>query len=1098
MAENGEADPIGRLLTDRVMRSMHRALWTAAANDGFLERRLEELLASGERDRLSRWLTQQNDNSRVSSDEKLSNDFLEWAQESARLTEHDRKGLREGRAALLRRWLQAINERPPHDMLHSLLASGLGLVFIRYNAAQRHSYYHFLGSELIPEQTRIETMQAVSVPQGRGTIGWIALRALAQARRYREAFLARPTPVTLWSCFSDPRGRVATEDLVVGNRSFVALPIFGREVSGFGDGRDVASQPTLPVGVVFAFFPVDGLFLTPLLVEAPFVGKFRDVVLSHRSDLLAALDGESWMASHGVLARSSFTPKIATVAPDPLDRVLDEILPLRPRVDEPLGILVALALDGNATKSRLTHVRLREHAVVDQAHRVRSLSSLHPDGWGRDEVGRIQQAAKQAEAAPTPSTLSPPKVSDNSSPGFSFDAVRANMASLFSGDDLLVPLVAGGRCYAVLRVTPSAQAATDVPSVLSSLELDFGARGPFAELLLAVAQLLEGFDRAEALQNLTPEQTKTLEDLRYAMCDGIVARFIRRSGEGPEAAARSSIALLATAFLSADGGVDQGPWRDAVIRLTADAEHFDDLTISSELTAVFDRIALVSLWLMTKHWVIDSLPPHQSDALAQLLLEEDPGLAQVLAYLHRFANLLVPAEHEISQLLDPPPEDEAGQWTFDLSEYAHVPLAWRKGIHSGMAVLPPAFLPGKSDRVYCRVGRGREHRTVTLRREGETPFEFTMRLTVSPMPSAVRFQSGKVCDILLGGLTAPPLSHLATAPQATATLSGEGTPGSLIERTRRLQRFLAPAATTPFEWDRTQLDHGGGKLLLTMHQPQPGVTGGGSDVRRPALVRAVQTFEVLAAQRQELLRAEEGRRAARQRHVRHQLRNEYPLLFDQVDLLLEGKLSRDGLAYHRNRLESLATLLDFLIEDNQNYLPDRIGSILVKVATWRFSPAHRPRLTVEIDAHSDLDACLPGIADVLAPLVAPKTWMYMLLSNLIDNARKFSQRSKGQVWVRQRVGAIPGRVLIEIENEGPNFVDVEAFRSFLQDPDAPHPTTAREQERGGSRAKGFDLIRDALRVLGAGPMDITSPRPGGDGTLIAFEVPGINPGKRHV
>lgn len=177
-----------------------------------------------------------------------------------------------------------------------LVKSSLGLVFIRYNKAVRESYYHWLLSDLLPDNIRVNLMESLSIPEGAGTVGWIVEDAIRELNEKQEpknstAHNKNSTAHNVWSCFIDPKGRVATEDIIAGNRSFIGVPILEKQ-SGTSD---VVSYE--PVGVLFCFLPFDGAFATTsdsdLNLFTKLKTEFSKLVEDFQNELLLAISAEN-------------------------------------------------------------------------------------------------------------------------------------------------------------------------------------------------------------------------------------------------------------------------------------------------------------------------------------------------------------------------------------------------------------------------------------------------------------------------------------------------------------------------------------------------------------------------------------------------------------------------------------------------------------------------------------------------------------------------------------------------------------------------------------------------------------------------------------
>jgi hypothetical protein len=177
-------------------------------------------------------------------------DWLRLLQQ--RFTYHDDEHAR--RLATLIEASEA-EERSPAQV-ESFLRAGFGLMFVRFDVAFQRFYIHDILSDLLPNAVREEVAHVGFVPAGEGSLGGVVRTVKKNLADASDGRVVRPgelpaekAVVSLWCSFSVPRGRVATEDHILGTRSWLAAPIFD-------DTRDGGSRGV--AGVLFAFFPIDG------------------------------------------------------------------------------------------------------------------------------------------------------------------------------------------------------------------------------------------------------------------------------------------------------------------------------------------------------------------------------------------------------------------------------------------------------------------------------------------------------------------------------------------------------------------------------------------------------------------------------------------------------------------------------------------------------------------------------------------------------------------------------------------------------------------------------------------------------------------------
>lgn len=162
--------------------------------------------------------------------------------------------------------------------VRSFIAKTLGLVLIKFNRSQRHSYYHWLLSDALSEKTKFEIMENLRLPNGSGTIGWVAKRGQQSTdSKSINGFV-------IFNSFLDPLGQVAAEDWRSGARSVYAIPLYG--------------QKSEYVASLFFFSPLEGLFCKLAAQQDGANGRFSQIpsinqVLASRVEyLLTALQLE--------------------------------------------------------------------------------------------------------------------------------------------------------------------------------------------------------------------------------------------------------------------------------------------------------------------------------------------------------------------------------------------------------------------------------------------------------------------------------------------------------------------------------------------------------------------------------------------------------------------------------------------------------------------------------------------------------------------------------------------------------------------------------------------------------------------------------------
>ena len=292
------------------------------------------------------------------------------------------------------------------DFVRRMVWSGLGVAFMRYSDALRLSSYHVLEADLLPARTRQSIMASSLVPDWSGTIGWISRKAYLRLRRRDFDYLfSGLAPTILWSCFFDPKGRVAMEDIVLGNRSFIAIPVVDSTNNDCSAGQDLTRIPRI-LGIVFCFFPVDGFFKDAdgqqdRLNET--VGTlFQSAWQIYESKLIVALQLEAVDSLYALSQRSSLAAverfysrgdSQGTTDQDRRREWLQQTLFGATDPSDPLGFQFVVDLEqdlGKVDEPLKTSFLFREATFVREVLDRYQLSCRYPTRWAPNCVWELK------------------------------------------------------------------------------------------------------------------------------------------------------------------------------------------------------------------------------------------------------------------------------------------------------------------------------------------------------------------------------------------------------------------------------------------------------------------------------------------------------------------------------------------------------------------------------------------------------------------------------------------------------------------------------------------------------------------------------------
>jgi hypothetical protein len=270
-------------------------------------RRLDKLLSSpGPRAEFKNWLAVAAPYDHSAA---LSNPVREWLQHEGG---QDRI---ENRWSAAQRLSEALGAHRPLDNITLRLAVTLGLqyVVLQYLPGLREFRGSFLQSNMLPTETVEAVCRSLRVPLNYGAVSWMSSLLLTKK-------LPDPIVVTLHDAALDLRGRVAAEDLVLGNRS----------VSGFVVGDAVNKSIS---GYFFISHPVPGLFVGEAGTRSSFEVALGEIYREYATDLARAIEADLLSTFGSELLRRSSEWNQEKVGASPIMSLSSE---------SPTGFLAAL------------------------------------------------------------------------------------------------------------------------------------------------------------------------------------------------------------------------------------------------------------------------------------------------------------------------------------------------------------------------------------------------------------------------------------------------------------------------------------------------------------------------------------------------------------------------------------------------------------------------------------------------------------------------------------------------------------------------------------------------------------------------------------
>jgi hypothetical protein len=741
-----------------------------------------------------------------------------------------RRRLRAHLKAVVKDWRSEAHD----NLLDDLLVAGLTLSVVRYNPAVRHYYYHHVCSDVVPGDVLDELLITLTIPPWERAAGWVAERSRLHARAIGD-FRDTSKPVALYDAVADLRGRDTIESMLLGERSWVALPLYRGRADSEDADDDGDVEP--PVALIVASFPICGMFYDRGTRSSPWVQRFQRIVEDARDHLLLAFRADATVSNLPIAPRPSDRP-FERARPGVQARAL---LPDWPTPDDPLGALIVLQGEQQGSSSnvdvrvrrksfakllfQLTELvatcqpmlpeRLRfpgaaqvggtnnapfwwpRHGATEADHA--GLRTLYPEGFRHPDVSKDQ--VDGAGAAPE---LSPElaHLFDRFRLGLDVHHRLTRASEPRSAIDLVVPIVLGGtKLQGYLRFN-----CAPVGSADEAFRRFFDVvRDAASQLLHALARTLSQLNQEVRKAALVLHDLKLRTSLRAAFCERVAQRVARafypEDHTEPERHTLELIsagAMLQGAYLPLDD-VEDGLRR------------FDEaISRAHQRDPRLPRVVLVSLWLNTRRPAITEivLGTGAAPTLPEVLLR-DRGLPRMLALL---VEHLEQVEFETAKPKAPGSSDRGTRTVlqYNLESYQHR--------REDLMVVPPAFLvgaPGTTEPqafyLDIAVGAGLTGRSrmrvdtklrVEARAEAAAPtvvWERTLRweLLQAPRPAAFAIVPRGVTESLFGEVQSERIVLNSAEPDEVERASDlawqpSGEPSKLLTQVEAFLAFLRP------------------------------------------------------------------------------------------------------------------------------------------------------------------------------------------------------------------------------------------------------------------------------------------------------------------
>jgi hypothetical protein len=443
------------------------------------------------------------------------------------------------------------------------------------------------------------------------------------------------------------------------------------------ESRDTTAG-TAPVGVLFAFYPIDGLFYDAETASPPFAYHSAPTAFYEtRPLLLQALATEAATRAQELTAAGGVADAVRVQ-----DQVFSRLFPQFLGNDDPLGFLfVAYAREERKDGGLDFSFRFREEAFLKRLFAFVQLSCLYPTEWALPPAQRLDQLARELEGRTAEESWvlswQPQGNEDDDLAGLYPKAPPAWLSNIaqprakrrrFLDDPVADALDFYGSAAGIVDlVVPLVDASEGKPHCAGFLRINcvrgVGDGGAFKALFAtfddhfrecsrALAQALRALERISSLPGVPMEHHKALRDLRLLVCDAIVTELVdafqpaSRAVAGPNSLglARLQIARQVARLMSLPtetGPASNGDDPEAVL-LAAEQELERFKQVLGDRSG-WPEVLLVSVWTYSERPLIQAIEGTGGPSGAAEMIWADPGLSQFLAVLTDYA-LTLPSE----------------------------------------------------------------------------------------------------------------------------------------------------------------------------------------------------------------------------------------------------------------------------------------------------------------------------------------------------------------------------------------------------------------------------------------------------------------------
>lgn len=274
--------------------------------------------------------------------------------------------------------------------LQSFVVLGLQTVLWTYLPATHEFRACLVRSNLLPRPVLETLRQSFRVPHKRGALNWMTDFFIQSAKASGQ----EPSPVVLHDAALDLRGRVAAEDLILGDRSVIGFPIFSRDPEGIRSPEDIDA---CLVGYLFFGYPAPGLFDGFSPDERSLLKAVADVRRELVKDLAHALD---------IQLVEDFAISIREGPPHgsqgPRRRPLIALAS-----HDPAGSLAYMLLEREGSNTEPRSCEINETAFMERVWDLYRLAEIFPSGWADPVVRHMQSYAGLVEQITPPASPAP-------------------------------------------------------------------------------------------------------------------------------------------------------------------------------------------------------------------------------------------------------------------------------------------------------------------------------------------------------------------------------------------------------------------------------------------------------------------------------------------------------------------------------------------------------------------------------------------------------------------------------------------------------------------------------------------------------------------